>query len=83
MQLIKSLSLTKSETKRLAESLIAPQVKKMSNFVDKNLDEVQILELLSRLRNDQIREALTDLKSAIEASTDYMLLSESILLSDG
>jgi len=48
----------------------------MSNFVEKKLDEVEILNLLSKLSDDKVLEALRDLRDVANSSTNSEPLIE-------
>ena len=48
----------------------------MSNFVEKKLDEVEILNLLSKLSDDKVLEALRDLRDVANSSTNSEPLTE-------
>ena len=65
MKFVGSLSLTEDNLKKLAASLNNDQTQLMTSFVNQELDENQILTLLSRLSSHQIRKTLEILKSAI------------------
>ena len=70
MKLIGSLNLSETEIETFADRLQDLQIEKMSNFVQKKLDEVEILNLLSKLSDDKVLEALKDLRDAAKVSTN-------------
>ena len=76
MKLMSSLNLSHTEADTLADKLNDLQIEKLSNFVNKKLDEVEILNLLSKLSDDKVRVALKDLRDAVMVNTDNQLPTE-------
>ena len=65
-----SLKLTETETETLAGSLDKLLIKKLSDLLENKLDEVKIMNLLTKLSDVKIEEALKDLLNALNDSID-------------
>lgn len=70
MKLIGSFSLSNSEIEILAETLNELQRHRLSKFAKNKLSNVDILALISKLSEGQVRQALKDLKTVLDEKTE-------------